>query len=361
MRLLTDDRILESSSRTPSDNHNNSFDSLRMIGAIFVFVGHEFGMDGYSEPAFGSLQIALASLGLYIFFGISGYLVFGSLRRNPGGSRFFNRRLRRIVPGWVVNVLFCFFLGAALTDLSLISYLVNSQTRNYLMLNLSIMIPPTQFVLPGLFSHSRWPIANGSIWTVKYEILCYVVLFGLQTLVHKFKINERWFYTIAAALCIGLYIVYTSVFERPDGEQFFGYYNWFNLLRFLMAFMAGVLYAVCEPISDVSRLVCVMVLCGLLVFPFSDHFLRAGMILLLVVSSIELGRSRVLFWASYSRLGDLSYGFYLYAYPIQNYFTSSLMKGSSLSSLIVVSFFATIIISCASWQFVERPFLRLKG
>jgi peptidoglycan/LPS O-acetylase OafA/YrhL len=64
---------------------------------------------------------------------------------------------------------------------------------------------------------------------------------------------------------------------------------------------------------------------------------------------------------NFSKLGDFSYGIYIYAYPIQQmiiYFTTtniSILKLFSLSSLIVLP------ISILSWYFVEERALKYKS
>jgi len=58
--------------------------------------------------------------------------------------------------------------------------------------------------------------------------------------------------------------------------------------------------------------------------------------------------------------GDVSYGLYLLAFPIQQIFVR-LLPGLDPLVLIALSLPVTYVAAMLSWHFVERPMLRLKG
>ena len=332
------------------------------MGAAFcVFYSHELGMAGYVEPPLGPLGITLSSTGLYIFFGLSGYLVFKSLDRDPRPLRFLAARALRIYPGWIVAMLFCVLLGAAVTTVPQRAFWTDPLTRGYLLHNVPILTTPTEFLLPGVFGTARWSAVNGSIWTVKYELLCYALVLALYKLVPVRIVGRAAVMAGAVCLFACAYIHHIATTPNPDSTVFFAVYNDFNLLRFFMTFLAGALYAACEPLTERVRLAFLLVPGGLITFGPSPEFARAGIILLLTLLVIELGRTRLLFSRIYRRVGDLSYGTYLYAYPIQNLVTSRLFDGTNFALVAGLSW--ALILACAalSWWLVERPALRLKG
>ena len=346
--------------RDPETDRRNSFDAIRMFAAFCVFFSHELGMAGYVEPALGPLGITLSSTGLYIFFGLSGYLVFRSLLRDPRPLRFIQARLLRIYPGWIVSMVFCVLLGAAVTTVPQAEFWRDPLTWNYLLHNVPILTTPTEFLLPGVFGTARWSAVNGSIWTVKYELLCYGLVLGLSGLAAVLRVRRAALLAISTAGLVAVYIHHIATTPNPDSAVFFARYNDFNLIRFFMTFLAGSLYAACEPLSERARLLFLLVPAGLVTFGLSPDFARAGIVLLLTLAVIELGKSPLLFSRAYRRVGDLSYGTYLYAYPVQNLVTSRLFDGHNLALVVAVSLVLILGLAYLSWCLVERPALRLK-
>ncbi|MCW6511434.1 acyltransferase family protein [Lichenifustis flavocetrariae] len=338
-------------------DRRNSFDAIRMFAAFCVFYSHELGMAGYLEPPLGPLGITLSSTGLYIFFGLSGYLVALSLARDPRILRFSAARLLRIYPAWIVNMLFCVVLGSVVTSLSQMDFWSDAQTHSFLVHDLPIVTTPTQFQLPGVLADARWPVINGSIWTVKYELLCYALLLVLHRLTPLRLLGRPAVPAIAAALFAGAYIHHISTTPNPDPAVFFSRYNSFNLLRFFMTFLAGATYAASEPLTERVRLIFLLVPAGLITFGPSPAFGRAGIILLLTLSVIELGKTRWLYSRTYRRIGDLSYGTFLYAYPIQNLVTTRLFDGHNFHLVVALSAAGTLACALMSWRLVEQPAL----
>lgn len=343
-----------------SADRRNSFDLIRLFAALCVLISHQLGMAGYPEPPLGPLGIALASTGLYIFFALSGYLVAHSWLRAPSAERFVRARILRIYPAFLVNIAFCVALGAVLTSLPQNDFWRSPETWRFVLLNSPILTVPTQFALPGVLNEARWPIVNGSIWTIKYELLCYLAFMALALATGWRRGLARPVLAFAVIILMAAYVHRISVFPNPEGEAFFGYYNAFNLLRFFLTFGAGALYALSEPLSERMRLVFLAVPAALIVFGPSPAFGRAGIILLLVLFMIELGKSPVFFSGRYRRIGDLSYGTFLYGYPVQNVIVTRFYDGTNL--LAVTAATVATVFACAwlSWRFVEAPALRLK-
>jgi peptidoglycan/LPS O-acetylase OafA/YrhL len=342
------------------DQRENSFDLLRLFAAFCVYFSHQMAFLGFEEPALGPLRISLASTGLYIFFALSGYLVFKSLARNSNAQQYFLARVLRIYPGAIANAAFCIVLGACITSLPLSNFLTASQTWFYAFHNISIFITPTEFELPGVLTLARWPAVNGSIWTIKYELLCYVLLFFVYrcALIAKLSIRALVGASAFAASC--LYVLYISTRANPPPETFFTIYNAFNLSRFFMTFLFGAFIAALEPHDAKAKLTFLSIPSALIVFGPSVEFARAGVILMLTYFVIEIGKSRLLYSASYRRLGDLSYGFFLYAYPIQNSINTALSNGSNFWSLTALTTVLTFASAYLSWQLIEKPCLGFK-
>ena len=61
----------------------------------------------------------------------------------------------------------------------------------------------------------------------------------------------------------------------------------------------------------------------------------------------------------FNRLGDYSYGLYIYAFPVQQA-VIALIDGISIVHTIVLSFAITLLLAIASWHLLEKPCLSLK-
>src|SRR4029077_21161904 len=102
----------------------------------------------------------------------SGYLVTESYCRNSAPGRFAARRMLRIYPGLVVNVLVCAFLiGPLVGTLPLGAYLVSPELREFLVATLTL--DPGPLHLPGVLfaDNSVGFLVNGSLWTLRYEVM----------------------------------------------------------------------------------------------------------------------------------------------------------------------------------------------
>ena len=342
------------------DARKNSFDLLRLFAAFCVYFSHQMAFLGYDEPALGPLGISLASTGLYIFFALSGYLVFKSLTRSSDAQQYFLARCLRIYPGAIANVVFCVVLGAFITSLPLSTFLTTPQTWSYALHNASIFITPTEFELPGVLASARWPVVNGSIWTIKYELLCYVLLFFVYRLALAMRFSMRSIIGASALIATCLYVLYISKWPNPPSEIFFTSYNWFNLARFFMTFLFGSWIAAIEPHGDKAKLALLSIPAALIVFGPSVEFARCGIVLLLTYFVIEIGKSRLLYSVGYRRVGDLSYGFFLYAYPVQNSVNTALSNGTNFWFLTALTTALTFICAYLSWQLIEKPCLGFK-
>jgi hypothetical protein len=73
---------------------------------------------------------------------------------------------------------------------------------------------------------------------------------------------------------------------------------------------------------------------------------------------ILIGESRWLHMPLLDRIGDLSYGLYLWAFPVQQLVFQTLGGGTTTN--IAISLPVTVLLATLSWHFVEKAALRLK-
>lgn len=342
--------------RPDEGQRRNSFDAIRIIAAFGVFFGHQLGLAGGYEPHVG--RIAFSSMALYVFFSLGGYLIYQSLARDSTVYRYAMARALRLCPGYFVNVLFCVALGAAITTLPLAEFLSSSDTLKYIGINTSMVLTPTQFILPGVLEASRWRPINGSMWTIKYELLVYLAPFILY---HVSGVRYRKYVLgVAAFLLILNYVYCITRTDMPQGLAFFAEYNYYNLSRLFFPFFFGAWLAACEPLALRWRLSLFGLAIALIAAFYDTEVVQLGTIMLVSLIVIELGKSPLLYLSIHRRIGDLSYGVFLYAYPIQNYIWTYQSQGRSFYTVTFIT--VLVIFACAllSWHLVEKPMLARK-
>ncbi len=158
----------------------NNFDLLRLVAALFVVFTHCYELSAHidKEPLYhlSNGLIRLSTIGLYIFYFISGFLVIKSFKRTGSLYRFMLKRARRIYPGLiVVTLVTVFIVGPLFTSLSPIEYFKNLSTWKYLVTVSGFFI---QYQLPGVFTdplHFDHGV-NGSLWSVALELRLYLAL-----------------------------------------------------------------------------------------------------------------------------------------------------------------------------------------
>ena len=177
---------------------NNSFGFARFVAASGVIFSHHFALSGFSEPNLGGVTIG--GFSVRIFFLMSGYLIFLSLWRNPDIFRFCSARILRIVPNLVM----------VLTATSLFTCVVYGNYDRWLA-HLRYVVQNTAMLLRGgplyeingIWDNRPYATLNGSLWSLPYEVWCYIVLFFIVAAMPKFS---KILLPLMVLLCIGLFI-----------------------------------------------------------------------------------------------------------------------------------------------------------
>ena len=162
---------------------STGFDYLRIVLALAVIVWHSFPLSygPQAEVAKDTSVFAELLIGIILpmFFALSGFLVSGSLERNSSMVIFIGLRAIRILPALCVEVLLsALILGPALTTLTLHTYFVDKRFITYF-LNI---IGDIHYRLPRITINPTPDVVNGQLWTVPWELKCYVALTVLALL-----------------------------------------------------------------------------------------------------------------------------------------------------------------------------------
>jgi peptidoglycan/LPS O-acetylase OafA/YrhL len=332
---------------TDVTRHNN-FNLLRLTAALMVLVSHSFGLlnKGLHQPIFplADSRLILSDLGLYIFFTISGYLVYKSLITSPSYLNYFWKRFLRIVPALAVVNLACIVLGLFITNLSTTKYLSDIDTWRYFLINTSLVA--NQFHLPGVFTTLPDTSVNSSIWSILLEVKFYIALmFALMVGILK----NRWLVLLCfvAMQIAGFYLMFNNIsilFINTDIYLTFGSY-----------FIVGVLFACFPKLLEIHWLIPLAIL--VLAFVFQSVFSQLLMTVSFPYFILKAGLSKPLFGI---HKADYSYGFYVYAFPIQQTLILIFGLGMPVFVHIILSSALALGFGIISWHYIEKPFLKKK-
>lgn len=340
---------MESPHPSPVRSTGEHYDLLRVLAAFMVFAGHQQALTGLPEPAFLGF-VTWGELAVGIFFALSGYLVSESWRRDPSVPRYLLRRALRLLPGLAGVVLFaCLILGPLLTALRLSDYLAHPQTYQYLW-NVALNV---RFALPGMFATNPVPnVMNGSLWTLPMEVGCYLLLVLLLRSLSRLRAG--WIlWPVAAAL-------WTVDFVQPQAAAWLFYgTSWRMAIHFATYFFLGAALRLAPP-PRFSPIPAAMLAAAALMFTANSrlgYWMAPLCVALLVIGTARVS-ARPSRWAT--RYGDLSYGLYLYAFPVQQVVISTGFAADFPRWAFALEWLAIVLCAYLSWRWIESPALRFK-
>jgi len=287
----------------------NNFDAARLAAALSVVFSHSFLIAEGSEAnePFARItgnQCILGLVGVFVFFIISGYLVTESYCRQPMPGRFIVRRMLRIYPGLLVNLLICAFLvGPLISALPVDAYFAGPELRQFLVRTLTLNPGPLH--LPGVLfaDNSVGLLVNGSLWTLRYEMMMYLMILALAA-ARLLRLSSA-----IALVAVGVAAVYFEKALTPFGD--IGEWAWF-----VGFFASGMVLHFLRERLVFSWRYALLAAVALVVFVWLGRFIMlfplAGAYLVIWFAR------RHDWWLDYSKhCGDLSYGLYIYGWPAE--------------------------------------------
>lgn len=306
------------------------FDYLRLIAAILVIAHHARVLNGRPPLILGH-GLDLGALGVGVFFVISGYLVVASLERSPRIATFLAKRALRVFPGLLAALLVtAFVLGPLTTALDPLDYLSDPDVYGYVLRNMTLYA--VAYDLPGVFLGAPVSgVINGSLWTLRLEFTAYLALAVLGAARRATPGVLAGLALVAAAASIALHAAGLDA----RGELFrIAYLADVNGFLFLAgaALQAG---RIRPPLWTTL---------AAMIFLVTPAWFLGLPLLVLRLGALDAPRPPV----------DLSYGLYIYSFPLQQWLAQQqqLNLASSLA--------ATLPFALASWMLVEKPALGLK-
>ena len=336
---------------------DNNLNLIRLLAAFAVLVGHSVplatGAGGGTEPFARSLGIPLGAMAVDLFFVVSGFLVAGSLLSREDPIDFFWGRALRVFPALVVVVaLTVLGLGLAFTTLTASAYLTDRGTWLHLAKNASLV--SIDYVLPGVFETNPYPRAvNGSLWTLPIEVRLYAALLSVWALCLAVRRRAPRACSVAIlVLALGSTAWHLREHFHPGPHV--------HTVRLVSMFFGGASFYVLRARIALSRTAfgaCVLALVAAAADTRAFFFVYAATLayVVLFLAYVPSGALR-----QYNRLGDYSYGTYIYAFPVQQS-VAALIPGIGVAPLAAIAGAITLLCAALSWHLVESPALALRA
>jgi peptidoglycan/LPS O-acetylase OafA/YrhL len=323
---------------------DNALNFVRLVLAGLVIVSHTWPVCGFGkDPRLGDLN--LGGWAVAGFFAISGYLVTGS-RMRLSLDQYVLRRALRIYPGFWICLLVVAFVFAPLGALAARTPFDLGGAASFVWSNSTTML--FQLGVGGELGRVPYGgIWDGSLWTLTHELACYIFMGVVLTWGWARRDLTRTVVGVWGALTV--FNVASAQVGLTRGTMPS------DFLRLAAYFAAGsLLWSVGDRVR-VTRWWVVGSACllGLLALFGVVDLLGALPLAYLVLAfgawcPIRWGVDR-----------DLSYGVYVYAWPVQQMLVLAGVNRFGPVACIAAAVALVVPLAWMSWTLVEHPALRL--
>ncbi len=317
MELLNEDIIREI-------RRDNCFDFMRYLFAFSLILAHFCTITEREQFWFitGSMRVKA-------FFTITGFLVtYSFLRRDCNIVSYAQKRFARIIPAYIITIIFCMILGWWVTSLSTEDFFSSKQTWKYFISNI-FMLNWLEPELPNTFQNNPWPQMNGSLWSMKQEVLFYIAVPFIIMIMKRF--GKKW---------IGIFLTTLCVISYPFVNVQTQYFTFFIGGMILMLFFD--LYN-----KYFKYLFCISILA------FSFQIFESLTFPMILVGVAYHCKPLNIF----RKFENITYGLFLYHFPV----IQALIHFGVLNYSPILCFIITLIITSLlatfSWFCIEKPIM----
>lgn len=312
-------------------SRKNNFDIIRLLLAAVVVFFHVGYLSG--NPLFDNLPRYFSGhLAVEGFFAISGFLIFASYERSSSLQDYYIKRAARILPGYWLSTAFCLAIAFSYGSFHVGKFLFANLTfANFLAGS-----------IPGVFESNTLTGMNGALWTIKIEVMFYILVPVIVWLCRRLN-RDAVLWTL-----FGLSIIYrvatashsTFALQLPGQLSFFmiGALIHYHLEFFMEQGKWLTLGAVLLYLGHIAT---------------GWFALRPAAIATLTLSASLLAPTI----KGPTRWGDFSYGIYVLHWPIIQLFVAAGLYRAHPWVALTLTLGTIAIAAVCSWFVVEKPSL----
>ena len=336
------------------DLRSNSIGFLRFLFAATVIWSHAYGNGGFGSDPLARLNANGATTGFLAvggFFVLSGFLITRSYETVNSTGRFIWHRFLRIFPGfWVCLAVTAFGfapLAFAYQHRTLLHYFAEVPSAwSYVTSNALLGIHQDR--IGTVLAHVPVPFTlNLSLWTLNPEFFCYLCIaaFGVMGALKGGPV-------VIAAVALMLLAGYTGLLWR------YGDIMVVQTLTLIVYFVFGAsayLIRARIPMALWIAVLCAAALLGTLTT-------RAFVLVAIpCITYLTLFAAMRLPLRGFDRRMDLSYGLYIYAFPVQQLLALCGFEAFGFTLYFLSALVTAGVLAALSWFTIERPSLSLKN
>jgi peptidoglycan/LPS O-acetylase OafA/YrhL len=330
-------------------SRKNNFDLIRLVLASLVFLYHSYVLSGAAELKY--LQHSPALLAVQSFFAISGYLIFASYETSASKTDYLLKRCKRVYPAYAFVIIISIIVCSFLSTHTLASYWTDRQTLKYFVFNI-VFLNFKAPNLPGVFEDHIHQAINGSLWTLKLEVMFYFSVPVIHYFIGKYGYRRPLAMALAASIAFRLICMHLAKAQNYEfyiklATQFPGQLSYFLCGTFIYYFM-----------KDGKRMHPLLPALGLAAY-IGVHGAAFWILSPPAIALVTIyAATHLPVLEKPKGLGDLSYGVYIYHFPIlQSVIALGLFSSLPLLGLLTAALCLGFL-AFLSWHWLESPALR---
>lgn len=344
------------------DRKNNIFDYFRILFAIFVIIAHSYPIffgPTASDPITSKIlkTESLGGIAVIGFFILSGFMITQSILHCKSMKEFILKRVIRVFPALIVMLLLTIFvLGPMVYDGNTVDYFKNASVWKYLGQNINLF-ENTAYSIEGVFANNPYPSAiNGSLWTLKHEFILYIVLMILSMCTVLKNRKGMLVLTLISIITYASSIPLAPIFSHLSHIGVIMEINEFVKLA-MYFFIGSTIYLYKDKIKmsfPYFVLAVIILLAGICLNATKYVLIITSPYILMYLGTFKIKKDIL------KKIGDFSYGMYIYAFPIQQLLVFFLKDQLTIWTYMLLAIVITSIFAIVSTILIDNNTKKIK-